>query len=50
MAEIMALQQERQEQNRKAFSKLILPIAIFGIVTVVISFVVFIGILIAFVF
>ena len=46
----MALRQERQEQNRKAFSKLILPIAIFGIVSLVISFVVIIGILIAFVF
>ena len=50
MAEIMAFRQERQEQNRKAFSKLILPIAIFGIVILVISFVVIIGILIAFVF
>ena len=46
----MALQQERQEQNRKAISKIILPIAIFGIVILVISFVVIIGILIAFVF
>ena len=40
MAEIMALRQKRQEQNRKAFSKLVLPIAIFGIVILVISFVV----------